>query len=135
MQERESNAIPGQTLLTKAVAKYAFKLMSYKDEYEVARLHSSPEFRAKIRETFDGDYKLTFHLAPPLFTPKDANTGAPRKIALGPWSLPVFKVLAKMKFLRGSVFDIFGYTTERRQERRLVEEYFRLVRDLSLIHI
>ena len=128
VQERESNAIPGQTLLTKAVAKYAFKLMSYKDEYEVARLHSSPEFRAKIRETFDGDYKLTFHLAPPLFTTKDANTGVPRKIALGPWIVPVFKVLAKMRFLRGSVFDIFGYTTERRQERRLVEE-------LSLIHI
>ena len=131
VQERESNAIPGQMLLTKAVAKYAFKLMSYKDEYEVARLHSSPEFRAKIRETFDGDYKLTFHLAPPLFTTKDANTGVPRKIALGPWIVPVFKVLAKMRFLRGSVFDIFGYTTERRQERRLVEEYFSLVRNIT----
>ena len=97
----------------------------------MARLHSSHDFRKKVRETFDGDYKLTFHLAPPLFAAKDANSGVPKKTSFGPWILPVFTILAKMRFLRGSVFDIFGYTSERRRERELIADYFDTVREVS----
>ena len=120
----EENKAPGKTSLAKAVAKYAFKLMAYKDEYEVARLHSDPKFREKVRKTFEGEYKITFHLAPPLFAPKDPHSGVLKKIAFGPWILPIFGLLAKLKFLRGSAFDIFGYTQERKLERKMIEEYF-----------
>ncbi|MEE2694354.1 MAG: indolepyruvate ferredoxin oxidoreductase family protein [Pseudomonadota bacterium] len=124
IQRAEENTTPGKTSLAQAVAKYAFKLMAYKDEYEVARLHSDPEFRDKIRKTFEGEYKLTFHLAPPLFAPKDPNTGKLKKMSFGPWVLPIFGLLAKLKFLRGSAFDVFGYTAERKLEREMIEEYF-----------
>ncbi|MBE25941.1 MAG: indolepyruvate ferredoxin oxidoreductase [Rhodospirillaceae bacterium] len=131
VRKNEEGSVAGQSALTEAVARYAFKLMAYKDEYEVARLHSSHDFRKKVRETFDGDYKLTFHLAPPLFAAKDANSGVPKKTSFGPWILPVFTILAKMRFLRGSVFDIFGYTSERRRERGLITDYFDTVREVS----
>ena len=131
IQKLEENAAPGKTSLAKAVAKYAFKLMAYKDEYEVARLHSDPEFRDKIRKTFEGEYKLTFHLAPPLFAPKDPNNGELQKISFGPWVLSIFGLLAKLKFLRGSAFDIFGYTEERRLERKMIGEYFDTVKDVA----
>jgi indolepyruvate ferredoxin oxidoreductase len=109
--------------LTEAVARNYFKLLAYKDEYEVARLHSDPVFQAKIAEQFEGDYKLRFHLAPPLLSSIDAKTGKPRKTSFGPWMMVAFKILSRMKGLRGTVFDVFGYSDERKQERALIAQY------------
>jgi indolepyruvate ferredoxin oxidoreductase len=111
-----------QLRLTEAVARYLFKLMAYKDEYEVARLHSDAAFQAKIGNMFEGDYKLKFHLAPPLLAKRDAD-GHLVKQEFGPWMMKAFGVLAKLKFLRGSAFDIFGYTEERKTERALIAQY------------
>ena len=108
--------------LTTAVAKNAFKLMAYKDEYEVARLYTQPEFMAKVKQQFDGDVTLTFHLAPPLFAKKDAN-GHLIKRNFGPWMMRAFAWLASMKGLRGGAFDVFGRTAERRMERALRDDY------------
>ena len=104
-----------------AVAKAAFKLMAYKDEYEVARLYSAPEFLQKLEEQFEGDYTLEFNLAPPIIAPKDKTTGLPTKLQFGPWMLKAFGLLAKFKFLRGTALDPFGYFGERKMERALVE--------------
>jgi indolepyruvate ferredoxin oxidoreductase len=120
----------GSTALTEAVARNLAKLMAYKDEYEVGRLYTNGDFERRIREQFDGEYKLKFHLAPPLFARKDPTTGEPRKIEFGPRMLPVFRMLAKLKGLRGTVFDVFGYTAERRKERALIEEYVALIRKI-----
>ncbi len=103
------------------------KLLAIKDEYEVARLHSDPAFREKIAAMFEGGYTLAFHLAPPLLAKSDPLTGRPRKMRLGPWVMTAFGVLAKLKVLRGTVFDLFGRTEERRTERLLIAEYERLV--------
>lgn len=116
--------------LTRAVANNYFKLLAYKDEYEVARLYTSGEFEAQIRAQFSGDVKLKFHLAPPLIAPNDKASGEPRKMAFGAWMLPVFRLLAKFKFLRGSRFDPFGYTPDRKLERKLIADYERLVAGL-----
>jgi indolepyruvate ferredoxin oxidoreductase len=97
--------------------------MSYKDEYEVARLYSNGDFLRRLRREFDGDYKLRFHLSPPLLNPRDRLTGKPRKLSFGGWMLPVFGLLARLKGLRGSALDPFGYTAERRTERRLIGDY------------
>jgi indolepyruvate ferredoxin oxidoreductase len=125
----EIQLVPGSTALTEAVARYAFKLMAYKDEYEVARLYTSGEFQRRIAQTFDGDYKLRFHLAPPLLSKKDAD-GHLIKREFGGWVLPAFKLLAKFRFLRGGALDIFGRTEERRMERRLIEDYFATIDEL-----
>ncbi|SIQ30900.1 indolepyruvate ferredoxin oxidoreductase [Rhizobium sp. RU35A] len=126
----------GSTRFAEAVARNAFKLMAYKDEYEVARLHRDPAFAKAIAAQFEGDYRLRHHLAPPLFSRRiDGRTGRPAKIALGGWINPVFGLLARMKRLRGTPFDIFGYTAERRMERQMIADYAALVdelcRDLS----
>ena len=118
----EERAAPTSTALTEAVTRYAFKLMSYKDEYEVARLQSSDVFKRQIEATFEGNYTIKHHLAPPLFSKKDAN-GHLVKSEYGAWIRPAFGVLAKLKFLRGTAFDIFGYTHERRTERQLIVDY------------
>jgi len=115
--------------LTEAVAKNLHKLMAYKDEYEVARLYADPAFVEKIRGSFEGDWKLHFYLAPPLLAKRDAH-GHLVKQKFGPWLLPAFRVLAKLKFLRGTAFDIFGKTEERRTERALIGEYIALVDEL-----
>ncbi len=122
----EQAKAPGSTDLTEAVARYAFKLMAYKDEYEVARLYTSGDFQRKLEQQFDGDYKLKFHLAPPLLAKKDAQ-GRLIKQEFGPWVFTAFKWLAKLRFLRGGTFDIFGKTEERRMERQLIEDYFKTV--------
>ena len=114
-----------------AVAKYAFKLMAYKDEYEVARLYSDGAFKKALSEAFEGDLKVTFHLAPPILGKKDPVTGLPRKTAFGPGMMKAFELLAKFKGLRGGPLDIFGYTAERRAERQLITDYFALVRELA----
>ena len=114
----------GDLALTKAVAKYLFKLMAYKDEYEVARLHTDGTFRAKVDAMFEGDFKLNYHLAPPLLASRN-DKGELQKKQFGPWMYRAFKVLARLKGLRGTALDIFGYTEERREERALVRDYRR----------
>jgi indolepyruvate ferredoxin oxidoreductase len=116
--------------LTQAVARNLFKLMAYKDEYEVARLYSDPAFRAQLEAEFEGDYRLEFHLAPPLLARRDADTGLPTKRTIGGWILPVFKVLAKFRRLRGTALDPFGYFPERRQERELITNYRALLEEV-----
>ena len=108
--------------LTEAVARYLFKLMAYKDEYEVARLHTDGAFHAKINAMFEGDFKLNYHLAPPLLAKKNEK-GELQKQQFGPVMLTAFKVLARLKGLRGTALDIFGRTDERRQERALITDY------------
>jgi indolepyruvate ferredoxin oxidoreductase len=120
----ENSAIPNRTDLATAVAKAAYKLMAYKDEYEVARLYAAPEFLQKLKEQFEGDYTLEFNLAPPIIAPKDKTTGKPTKIQIGPWMLKAFGLLANFKFLRGTRFDPFGYFEERKMERDLIDKYF-----------
>ena len=112
----------GKTTLTEAVARYYFKLMAYKDEYEVARLQIDKAFLARIGAQFEGNFKLHHHLAPPLLSGKN-DAGELKKSKFGPWVRVGFHLLAPMKFLRGTPFDIFGYTQERREERGLVEDY------------
>jgi indolepyruvate ferredoxin oxidoreductase len=113
----------GSSKLAEAVARYYAKLLAYKDEYEVARLHADGALERKIDAMFEGDYKLVFHLAPPLLARRDPTTGEPRKMRFGGWMLPVFRLLKAMKGLRGTAFDPFGYTPERRTERALIREY------------
>ena len=108
--------------LTEAVVRNLFKLMAYKDEYEVARLHSDGSFEKKIGAMFEGDFKLNYHLAPPLLAKKN-DKGELQKQQFGPWMLTSFKLLAKLKGLRGTAFDIFGRSTERQMERALIAEY------------
>jgi indolepyruvate ferredoxin oxidoreductase len=126
----EAQRTPGKTGLAEAVARYFFKLMAYKDEYEVARLYTSGEFRDKLAAQFEGDYKLVFHLAPPLLGKRDKLTGELKKSQYGAWMFPAFRVLAKLRFLRGGLFDIFGHSEERRTERARVGEYETTLRDL-----
>ncbi|TWH99746.1 indolepyruvate ferredoxin oxidoreductase [Luteimonas cucumeris] len=122
----EQARAPGSTDLSEAVARYFFKLMAYKDEYEVARLYTSGDFQKKLQQQFDGDYKLHFHLAPPLLAKKDAQ-GRLQKQEFGPWVFTAFKLLAKLRGLRGSALDIFGYTEERKGERQLIGDYERTI--------
>ncbi|CDZ48136.1 indolepyruvate ferredoxin oxidoreductase family protein [Neorhizobium galegae] len=121
----------GVTGFAEAVAKNAFKLMAYKDEYEVARLHRDRSFEKKLSEQFEGDFKIRHHLAPPMIARIDQRTGHPAKIAFGAWIRPAFGVLERLKFLRGTAFDPFGRTAERRMERQLIADYFGLVSELS----
>jgi len=117
--------------VAKAVARNLFKVMAYKDEYEVARLHADPAFREQIAAQFDGDYKLGFHLAPPLFARKKPGSDVPAKVALGGWMMPVFGVLARFKGLRGTMLDPFGWTRERKEERALRDRYLAFARGLA----
>jgi indolepyruvate ferredoxin oxidoreductase len=127
----EAARTPGKCGFAEAVARYLFKLMAYKDEYEVARLYADPAFLAQVRNEVDGaDLRLTFHLAPPLLARRDKATGEPRKMSFGPWMMSVFGLLAKLKFLRGTALDPFGYTAERRTERQLVRDYEALLDEL-----
>ena len=122
VRQAEQQSLPGSESLTRAVAQGLFKLMAYKDEYEVARLHSDPAFIRSIQDRFEGDYRLNYHLAPPLLAQRNAR-GELQKSTYGPWVLTGFKWLARLKFLRGTALDLFGYTEERRTERALIERY------------
>ncbi|MHB2165705.1 indolepyruvate ferredoxin oxidoreductase family protein [Alsobacter sp. R-9] len=122
---------PGFSGLAEAVCDNAFRLMAYKDEYEVARLYTLPSFREALGDAFEGRPRLRFHLAPPLLARTDPRTGRPAKIAFGAWMLPVFRLLASLRTLRGTAFDLFGRTQERRMERRLVEGYAGLVGEIA----
>src|SRR5262249_10532665 len=127
----EAARAPGKQGLAEAVARYLFKLMAYKDEYEVARLFAGDDFARQGGPWFAGDdLRFEFHLAPPLIARPDGRTGAPAKISFGPWMMTVFRLLAKLKGLRGTAFDPFGYTQERRSERALIADYDALLAEI-----
>jgi len=126
---QQAESALGKTALSEAVARYLFKLMAYKDEYEVARLHSDPAFLARIEGMFEGDYTLNYHLAPPL-TAQRNDKGELVKKKYGPGMLRGFKLLAKLKGLRGTALDPFGRSEERRTERALIGEYRASVEEL-----
>jgi indolepyruvate ferredoxin oxidoreductase len=122
-QQAEAAAEPAnKQALSLAVARYLFKLMAYKDEYEVARLHSDTGFKLQIDAMFEGDYQLNYHLAPPLLAQTNAK-GELQKQRFGSWMGWGFRLLAPLKFLRGSAFDPFGRTAERRHERAVLAHY------------
>jgi indolepyruvate ferredoxin oxidoreductase len=129
VRRTETERAPGQAGLAEAVARYLFKLMAYKDEYEVARLYTTGDFEQRVRATFEGDFKVKVNLAPPMFAKKDSE-GHGRKSEYGPWVFTAFRVLKRLKFLRGTVLDPFGRTAERRMERRLVADYRALLEEL-----
>lgn len=126
----EKQKFPGKSELSEAVVKNYFKLMAYKDEYEVARLYTDGRFMSTIENQFDGNYHLQLSLAPPLWAKKDPVTGVPKKRQYGQWILKAFGLLAKFKRLRGTAFDPFGYMAERRMERRLIREYHHTIKDI-----
>ena len=119
----EASRAAGRNGLKEAVARYLFKLMAYKDEYEVARLYTTDNFKLQLKNQFSNHSDLKFYLAPPLFARKDPSTGHPRKIKFGRWMWTAFGVLAKFKGLRGTSLDIFGYSVERKTERQLIKDY------------
>jgi indolepyruvate ferredoxin oxidoreductase len=129
VRQTEAQKVAGSTQLTAAVARYYAKLMAYKDEYEVARLYTEGEFQKKIGDMFEGDFKLTFHMAPPIIEKRNTE-GVPLKRRFGPWMWRALGLIAKMKGLRGSALDVFGYSHERRTERQLIEDYERLVEQI-----
>ena len=126
----EGQRTPGQEALSDGVARAYHKLLAYKDEYEVARLYTDGRFRKQIRETFEGNYSLHYSLAPPLLAARDSDSGKLKKRLYGPWIMSAYRVLAKLKFLRGTALDIFGYSAERRDERHQIDAYEATVREL-----
>jgi indolepyruvate ferredoxin oxidoreductase len=127
VRSAEAKAALGSHELTEAFAKGLFKLMAYKDEYEVARLYSDGEFAKALKEQFDGDASVKVSLAPPLLARRDKVTGHLRKREFGGWILRAFGILTRLKFLRGTAFDPFGYTSERRMEQMLPGEYSAMI--------
>ncbi len=128
--QRECERMPGESALAEAVARNLFKLMAYKDEYEVARLYTDGTFLKELDRQFEGDFTLEFHLAPPLLAERDPATGHLKKRRYGPWMMQAFSLLARLKFLRGTALDPFGRSEERRTERRLIAEYEALLEEL-----
>ncbi len=126
----ERKVMPGLDELTEAVARYHFKVLAIKDEYEVARLYAESDFTQRVAQQFEGDYKLTFHLAPPVFNKPDPLTGVPAKSVYGPWMMKAFGVLARLRKYRGTAFDIFGRSAERKLERSLIGEYETVVAEI-----
>ena len=123
--EAESAAKPGSTALAVMVARNFAKLMAYKDEYEVGRLHSDPAFKAQLASAFEDGARLRYNLAPPLIARRDPTTGHLKKQEFGAWMGSAFGLLAKLKGLRGTALDVFGYTAERKMERELIDRYER----------
>jgi indolepyruvate ferredoxin oxidoreductase len=130
VRETEGRMFSGGTALTEAVARNYAKLIAYKDEYEVARLFAAKEFHAALAAQFEAPERLEFHLAPPLWAKRDPRTGHLLKKSYGPWAMRAFRVLARLRFVRGTALDPFGRTDERRTERRLIAEYEALVEEL-----
>jgi indolepyruvate ferredoxin oxidoreductase len=124
---RDAEAALGSEALTHAVAHSLFKLMAYKDEYEVARLHMETGFLEELDREFEGDFTVRYHMAPPFLASGTDARGRPRKRSFGPWIQIPFKILARLKVLRGTPFDLFGYAAERRTERSLIGWYEGLV--------
>jgi indolepyruvate ferredoxin oxidoreductase len=131
VRDAEAAKAPGFTGLADAVARGYHKLLAYKDEYEVARLYTDGRFARQIAGQFQGRFKLLFNMAPPLIASRDPVTGHLKKSVYGPWMGLAFRLMAKLKGLRGGPFDIFGYSAERRMERRLIGEYEKTVERLA----
>jgi indolepyruvate ferredoxin oxidoreductase len=130
-RKAEGERARGRTGLAEAIARNLFKLMAYKDEYEVARLYTDGNFRKQVETAFEpGSLRFEFHLAPPLLARKDKITGEPRKMSFGPWIMTAFGLLKRLKGLRGTAFDPFGYTAERRTERKLIADYESLMTEV-----
>ncbi len=129
-EQAERARAPGQSGFADAVARYLFKLMAVKDEYEVARLYTDGSFLKQVAAAFQGDLRFEFHLAPPVLGRRHPSTGLPAKTSFGPWMMKGFKLLAALKGLRGGAFDVFGYSAERRAERRLISEYEILLEEI-----
>jgi indolepyruvate ferredoxin oxidoreductase len=127
----EQERTPGRSGFAEAVARFYFKLLAYKDEYEVARLYTDGTFLKAIEAQFEGDYRLEFNLAPPLAAQRDLETGHLKKRTFGPWMLRAFRLLAKLRRVRGTKLDIFGYSAERRLERQLIADYERVAEELA----
>ena len=127
VRKAEAAVSPDSSELTEAVAKNLFKLMAYKDEYEVARLYTDGTFARKLGDKFEGNVRLKFHLAPPLLARRDKMTGQLQKKEYGGWMIHPFRLLARLKFLRGTAFDPFGYTAERQAERKLIDDYLAMI--------
>ena len=123
----EASRAPRTKGFAEAVVHGAFKLMAYKDEYEVARLFTASNFRQKLNDQFAGPYRIEFHLAPPLLARTDPAGGRPEKTTFGPWMLSALRVLAKFRWLRGTPFDPFGRLADRRTERQLIKDYEAMV--------
>ncbi len=128
MQDVNACAIPLD--IAEAISKSLFKLMTYKDEYEVARLHCDPSFMDELKSEFEGDFKIIHHLAPPVLPSGLDDKGRPKKRSFGPWMRKAFPLLAKMKVLRGTSFDPFGYHSERKMERELIDWYMGVIKNL-----
>jgi len=127
----EARVVPGAQGLTEQVARSLFKLMAYKDEYEVARLYAGAAFSRQLKDAFEGEaMKLTFYLAPPLLAKPDPATGHPRKMSFGPWMMKAFGLLQHFKRFRGTRLDLFGYSAERRDERARIGRYRATVESL-----
>ena len=127
----EHERTPGQQGLTEAVARHYFKLLAYKDEYEVARLYSSETFKRQLADEFEGDYRVSINLAPPLLARVDPKTGLTPKREYGAWVFGLFRVLRGMRRLRGTAFDLFGRSAERKLERQLIVDYERLMDEVT----
>ncbi|MFC4273073.1 indolepyruvate ferredoxin oxidoreductase family protein [Sneathiella chungangensis] len=130
VRTRESEVMPGTTSLSEAVVRSYFKLLAYKDEYEVARLYTDTTFMQRVERMMDGEYELKFHLAPPLFSKRDPDTGELKKKEYGQYMMKAFGFLAKFKSLRGTPLDIFGYQEERKTERALIKEFEGIIDEL-----
>ncbi len=126
----ERAVMPNLNALSVAVATYYAKLLAYKDEYEVGRLHADPVFQERIAAQFEGDYKIHFHLAPPTLSRVDPATGRIAKKQFGPWMMRVFRLLARLKALRGGALDPFSRLPERQLERRLIADYEALIEEI-----
>ncbi len=129
--ERQVATIDGGNEFTLATARNLFKLMAYKDEYEVARLYTDGSFKKKIAGEFSGDYRIRFHMAPPIFNRGIDDQGRPLKSVFGPWMYGALSVLRRLRFLRGSPFDPFGATEERRLERKMIADYKTRIADIA----
>jgi indolepyruvate ferredoxin oxidoreductase len=123
----EERLAPASSRLAEAVAHNYFKLLAYKDEYEVARLYTQTDFLASLKRNFGNQFKLKFHFSPPLIAGRDPDSGRPKKYELGGWMLPLLRVLAPLKRLRGTPLDPFGWSRDRRMERELIVEYEELL--------
>jgi len=123
LRQAERDRAAGFEGLAAAAARHLYSVMAYKDEYEVARLYASREFRDQLADTFEGDYRIEFNLAPPILSRPDHRTGRPRKIRLGRWMMGVFSALSLLRGFRGTPFDMFGYSRERRAERAMIDDY------------
>lgn len=130
VRERENAVMPGNEALAAATAQSLFRLMAYKDEYEVARLYTDGRFAEELSAQFEGKFSMHYHMAPPVISGHDLRTGYPRKMRLGSWMKPLLQVLAGLRGLRGTPFDVFGYSTERRAERARIAVFDALLDDL-----